>query len=137
MEKELTIQEVAERTGLTTYALRYYERAGLLDPVGRASSGHRRYTTEDLGLIDLLMRLRATGMSIRQMQEFIEFRRQGPQGAAAQLALLENHQRAVKQHIRDLEGHLEVIAHKIEHKKKLLGEHDRQAEGELVSATDV
>ena len=39
----LTIAEAAARCGLTTDTLRYYERDGLLlEPVGRAASGHRR-----------------------------------------------------------------------------------------------
>jgi DNA-binding transcriptional MerR regulator len=47
---ELTIAEVAERTGLTRHTLRYYERDGLMLSVGRAGSGHRRYSERDLGL---------------------------------------------------------------------------------------
>jgi MerR HTH family regulatory protein len=45
---ELTIAEVAERTGLTRHTLRYYERDGLMLGVGRAGSGHRRYSDRDL-----------------------------------------------------------------------------------------
>ncbi len=49
METELlTIQEVAKRTGLSIDTLRYYELIGLIEPVGRAQSGHRRYTQHDL-----------------------------------------------------------------------------------------
>lgn len=41
---ELTIQEMARRSGFTEPTLRYYEKAGLLGPVARdESSGHRRY----------------------------------------------------------------------------------------------
>ncbi|MEM8535189.1 MAG: MerR family transcriptional regulator, partial [Chloroflexota bacterium] len=74
MEQELTIQQVAAATGLSSYTLRYYERIGLLDPVGRATSGHRRYTTHDIEWIAFLNRLRAIGMPIRQMQEYAELR---------------------------------------------------------------
>ncbi len=53
----LTIAEAAEATGLTTHTLRYYERDGLmLDAVERASSGHRRYTEQDLRWITLVSR---------------------------------------------------------------------------------
>ena len=46
----LSIAEAAEQTGLTAHTLRYYERDGLLlHSVERASSGHRRYTDDDLG----------------------------------------------------------------------------------------
>ena len=77
MDRDLTIQQVAERTGLSAHTLRYYERAGLLDPVGRAESGRRRYAAANLAWLDFLTRLRATGMPIRQMQEFAALRRRG------------------------------------------------------------
>jgi hypothetical protein len=62
---QLTISEVAERTGLTRHTLRYYERDGLMLGVGRASSGHRRYSERDLGWIELITKLRATGQTSR------------------------------------------------------------------------
>ena len=62
METGLTIQQVAHRMGLSIDTLRYYERIGLLEPVRRAQNGHRRYTQQDLAWIDLLIRLRNTGM---------------------------------------------------------------------------
>ena len=69
---ELTIAEVAERTGLTRHALRYYERDGLMLGVGRADSGHRRYSERDLGWIELITKLRATGMPIREVRRYAE-----------------------------------------------------------------
>ena len=54
---ELTIAEVAERTGLTRHTLRYYERDGLMLGVDRAGSGHRRYSERDLGWIELITKL--------------------------------------------------------------------------------
>jgi len=38
METTLTIQQVAERTGLSIDTLRYYERIGLLEPVARTAA---------------------------------------------------------------------------------------------------
>jgi len=42
-EPSLTIREAPARTGITVHTLRYYERIGLVQPVARARSGHRRY----------------------------------------------------------------------------------------------
>jgi predicted site-specific integrase-resolvase len=42
-ETVLTISDAARATGVSAHTLRYYERAGLLDPVDRAASGHRCY----------------------------------------------------------------------------------------------
>jgi DNA-binding transcriptional MerR regulator len=36
----LTISDAARASGVSAHTLRYYERAGLLDPVDRATSGH-------------------------------------------------------------------------------------------------
>src|SRR5215472_15000263 len=69
---ELTIAEVAERTGLTRHTLRYYERDGLMLGVDRAGSGHRRYSEHDLGWIELITKLRATGMPIREVRRYAE-----------------------------------------------------------------
>jgi DNA-binding transcriptional MerR regulator len=54
---ELTIAEVAERTGLTRHTLRSAERDGLMLGVGRVGSGYRRYSERDLGWIDLITKL--------------------------------------------------------------------------------
>ena len=62
----MTISEAAEASGLTAHTLRYYERAGLLDPVGREAGGRRRYSDRDLSRIAFLTKLRATGMPIEQ-----------------------------------------------------------------------
>src|SRR3954468_3920964 len=53
-----TIQEAAEITDLTVHTLRYYERIGLLLPVGRAANGHRRYSQQDINLMKSLNRWR-------------------------------------------------------------------------------
>src|SRR5262249_49487299 len=58
----LTIEQVAECTGLSAHTLRYYERIGLLDPVGRATSGHRRYGTKDKERIYRCVLLLESGM---------------------------------------------------------------------------
>ena len=111
--EKFTIQEVADLVDLSVHTLRYYERIGLMAPIDRASSGHRRYTNGDLGWLRLLNRLRYTGMSIRQMQDFAELSRQGDDSVPQRLALLEQHERQVQQHIQDLESNLAAIHEKV------------------------
>ena len=122
METELTIQQVAQQTRLSIDTLRYYERIGLLDPVGRAASGHRRYISEDLAWISFLQCLRATGMSIQQMQTYAELRRRGDTEVSGRLAFLEAHQQQVQANIHELEGYLAVIERKIQHHRNLLAD---------------
>ena len=116
MDSELlTINQAAQLSGLSAHTLRYYERIGLLDPVGRASNGHRRYTAKDLAWLDFLTRLRTTDMPICQMQEFAALRRQGDATIAQRIALLEAHQQAVQSQIAELQRNLEAITGKIKY----------------------
>ncbi|MBD2103762.1 MerR family transcriptional regulator [Leptolyngbya sp. FACHB-261] len=112
---QLTIRQVAALTQLSVHTLRYYERVGLLDPVSRASSGHRRYAQSDIAWLEFLTRLRATGMPIRQMQQFAELRRQGSKTVHERRQLLEVHQQQVKTQLEELSRNLLVIESKIRH----------------------
>lgn len=127
----LTIQQVAQQTGLTAHTLRYYERNGLLEPVDRTSSGHRRYSAEDIARIEFLTRLRATGMPIRQMQEFAQLFRERPEAIGDRRAILESHERDVQAHIQELQRNLEVIQWKIAYYEQL--EDRQQMDGTLGS----
>lgn len=114
MQKELTVKETASLTGLSAYTLRYYERIGLLGPIGRSESGHRRYSEGDLAWIEFLNRMRSTGMQIRVMKEFANLRRRGPGSVPERRALLEAHGREVRGRISELERDLAVIEEKVE-----------------------
>jgi len=113
METTLTIQQVAQQTGLSIDTLRYYERIGLLEPIGRAQSGHRRYTQHDLDWIELLMRLRDTGMPLAQMVRFAQLRRQGDATLTERRLMLEEHQRFLEQRMQRLEQHMSTLQQKI------------------------
>ena len=92
--------------GVSTHALRYYERAGLIDPIDRAESGHRRFTDEDLDWIRFVTQLRATGMPIRRLQEYAALRRGNGGTKKRQLALLEKHRADVVARVSELHRNL-------------------------------
>lgn len=118
MDETLSIQEMAERTGLTAHTLRYYERIGLIQPVDRASSGHRRYSEEDVSWVEFLKRLRATGMPIREMQSYAGLLWQGAQTVEERRKLLELHRARVVQKVQELTDYLAVLDMKISHYKE-------------------
>jgi DNA-binding transcriptional MerR regulator len=111
----LTIAEAAERTGLTRHALRYYERDGLMLGVGRAGSGHRRYSERDLGWIELIAKLRATGMPIREVRRYAELVRAGDGNEDERLALLRAHRERVRAQLETMAAYLDAIDLKIGH----------------------
>jgi DNA-binding transcriptional MerR regulator len=113
LETGLTIADAARATGVSAYTLRYYERAGLIDGVERADSGHRRYNDEDLAWIEVLQCLRATGMPIRQILRYAELVRAGDGNETDRLALLEEHRAAVRGRLAEVRRHLSFIERKI------------------------
>ena len=64
----LTIGEVAERTGLATSALRYYEELGLIAPATRVS-GQRRYDASTVDTVGVILLLRDVGFSLAEIAE--------------------------------------------------------------------
>ena len=110
----LTIAEAAEHTGLTAHTLRYYERDGLmLASVDRSASGHRRYHPRDLTWIEMITRLRSTGMPMRDVRRYAALVRDGDGNEAERLDLLKDHRARVEQQLREVTGHLRAIDHKI------------------------
>jgi DNA-binding transcriptional MerR regulator len=109
----LTIAEVAARTGLTRHTLRYYERDGLMLGVDRAGSGHRRYSELDLGWIELITKLRATGMPIREVRRYAELVRAGEGNESERLELLRSHRERVRTQLATMAAYLDAIDMKI------------------------
>jgi DNA-binding transcriptional MerR regulator len=112
-DSQLTIQQVAEATGLSVHTLRYYERIGLIHPINRAQNTHRRYSMDDVGWIEFLNKLRATGMSIRQMQRYAELQRQGDDTLAERVEMLRSLKDEAEARIDELQTHLGLIRYKI------------------------
>jgi len=119
---KLTIQEVSEATGLSAHTLRYYERIGLIHPIEREENTRRLYTEDDIGWIDFLLKLRATGMSIRDMQKYAALQRQGDETLPERVEMLKSLRENVEVRMNELNEHLKLICYKIEIYGKILKE---------------
>ena len=110
----LTIQQVAQATGLSEYTLRYYERIGLIHPINRAENKHRRYCNDDIGWIDFLNKLRATGMTIQQMQQYAALQRQGDSTLPERVEMLKALRCQVEARMDELREHMKLLDYKVE-----------------------
>ncbi|MFI1968000.1 MerR family transcriptional regulator [Streptomyces cinnamoneus] len=109
-----TISEVAAYAGLSAHTLRWYERIGLMPHVDRSHTGQRRYTDRDLDWLDLVGRLRLTGMTVADMVRYAELVREGEHTLAERERLLTAHREQVRKRIEELRGTLDVLDYKIE-----------------------
>jgi DNA-binding transcriptional MerR regulator len=116
----LSVAEAANVSGLSAHTLRYYERIGLLEPVSRNGSGHRRYDAADLERISFLTKLRRTGMPIREVSRYAALMRRGEATNEERLALLEAHRETVLAKLEATIENLELIDWKINFYKERL-----------------
>jgi DNA-binding transcriptional MerR regulator len=108
-----SISEAAEKCGLSQHTLRWYERIGLLGPVDRDANGRRRFSDGDLDWLDLITRLRETGMPVSDMQRYAELVRSGA-GEAERLELLRRHRDEVRRALTAQRECLKLLNSKID-----------------------
>jgi len=108
-----TIKEVAAKTGLSAYTLRFYDKKGLLPFVARDESGYRAFTDGDLNLLHTICCLKDTGMKIDDIRSYIEAVMAGPQTVDTRQALLTEHRQAVEDEIAKLQRNLEEVDYKL------------------------
>jgi DNA-binding transcriptional MerR regulator len=68
--EQLTIGELAGRTGVATSAIRYWEESGLLPAPARVS-GQRRYPPSTVVLVGMILLLRDVGFSLRELKALL------------------------------------------------------------------
>jgi len=64
----MNIKTVAEKTGLTKKAIKYYESEGLINPQKNAENNYREYTAEDIARLNLIGALRAVEIPICEIK---------------------------------------------------------------------
>lgn len=85
----LTIGELADRTGCTAEAIRFYEREGVLPRAARAGAGrYRRYRAADVERVAFLRRARELGFSLAEVRELLAFSDGNPARSCAQVDAL-------------------------------------------------
>ncbi len=73
----MTIREIAAKTNMSTDTLRYYERIGLLPPVPRNAVGIRNYDEYFVNFINFIKKLKASGMSLEHIIDYIRLAEMG------------------------------------------------------------
>ena len=69
---EYTIQELSRLSGVTTRALRWYDKLGLLTPSGRTEGGYRRYGRLEVDRLQDILYYRALGVELARIREILD-----------------------------------------------------------------
>jgi DNA-binding transcriptional MerR regulator len=111
---QLSIGQVAARTGLSVHTLRFYEREGIFaQPVRRAAGGRRMYTEDDIDWLSLCTILRGAGMPLPDIRRYTELVQAGDGNEAERLDLLRRHEQRIDAQRRHLDRCLDLIKFKI------------------------
>ncbi|MGI5523657.1 MerR family transcriptional regulator [Micromonospora sp. CA-259024] len=110
----LSIGQVAERTGLSVHALRFYEQEGVfVSPVRRGPGGRRIYSQDDVDWLTVCIILRASGMPLPALRRYADLVREGAGNEEERLALLREHHGHVTTQIGRLTECLDLITFKV------------------------
>ena len=98
----MLIGDLAERAGVSTRTIRYYEELGMIEPQERTNGGFRRYSDEQVRRLEIIQSLKSLGFELERIQELFGLRHKMKTGgdlAGAMIALLDQQQDEIDEKI--------------------------------------
>ncbi|WP_246542174.1 MerR family transcriptional regulator [Roseibium polysiphoniae] len=114
----MRISEAASVSGLSVDTIRFYEKSGLLPPIGRGLDGNRKFSAENVDWLVLMSSLRETGMPLEKMRHFAELYRSGNRTISERKQVLLDH----AEHLETKRAALDHCASLLERKLGLYAE---------------
>ena len=116
----MTIREVAAKTNMSTDTLRYYERIGLLPPVPRNAAGIRNYDEYFVNFINFIKKLKASGMSLEHIIDYIRLAEMGDATIQERKKLLAEARETLIEKINSLQLIAELADYQLRNYENLL-----------------
>ena len=111
-ERFYSIGEVAERLGLATSTIRFYDKKGLLPGVTRSEGGIRQFSEADIDWLRMIEHLKMSGMTIAEIQDFTVLYQQCDESIEARRALVYGRRNEILRQIEMLQETLDFITYK-------------------------
>lgn len=113
------ISEIAAKTQLSVPTLRYYEEIGILQP-SRDEKNYRQYSEQDLNWLAFILRLKKTGMGMKEIQRYSQLRKLGDESILERMLLLEKQADKLQEELAEIQNHLIFIEEKQQIYRKML-----------------
>lgn len=110
---EYTIRELANKYGIPTSTLRYYEDLGLLENVEHTEKNQRVYNDEHIARLDAIQCFKQTGLPLGKMQDFFRYARNLTEHIDEIVDLMNEHEAYIVEQIKNLQDGLSHIQHKV------------------------
>lgn len=109
----MTIKEVSEKFDIPAETLRYYERIGVIPPVTRTSGGIRDFCEEDIRWVENAKCMRAAGLPIEVLIDYLRLFREGDATIPARLELLSEQREVLFEQQKQLDETIAKLNYKI------------------------
>lgn len=107
-----TISEISKKINMSPHTLRFYCKEGLLPFVERSQSGTRMFKDDDFESLFMIECLKKSGMSIKEIKEFMNWCMQGDETIDQRLSMFIEQQKKVTEQITELQKTLDLIKFK-------------------------
>lgn len=115
-----SIGEAAKKMNISAHTLRFYDKEGLLPFVKKSSSGTRCFSETDMEWLTLIECLKGTGMSIKNIKQYIDWYLQGDSTLEQRLNMFIEQNNKINQQQEQLKLYQEKIQHKINYYNQLI-----------------
>jgi len=123
----MNIKEASEKTGVSSAAIRYYEKESLIPPIDRTEVGNRDIDARIIRRIKFVTQMRAAGMSIENLRRYIELFDAQEDNTKEQKALLQEQLAVMEEKRDDLQAAIDHLNYKLNH----FYDHMQETEEEL------
>jgi len=106
------IGELAGAAGVSTQAVRFYERSGILDPPKRGPNGYRHYEADALDRLKFVRAAQTSGLTLAEIRPIIGLRDEGQPPCRHTVEVLKNKLDEVgrqRAQLEDLERDIEAL----------------------------
>ncbi|NOU81389.1 MerR family transcriptional regulator [Paenibacillus sp. LMG 31459] len=108
-----TIRDIVERTGITAYTLRYYEKEGVLPAVDRDTNGVRQFNDHYIECVETVQALRSTGLPLSEIKQYVELYKRGDRTLDLRKTMLFTQKSKVEEQLTRMIKMLEKINYKL------------------------
>lgn len=101
-DDRLKISELANRTGVSAKAIRFYEAAGVLPPPSRAPNGYRLFAGDAVDMLRFIKQAQGLGLTLAEIKEIVAIRQGGRPPCAHVYQLLKEKAAELDRKLSDL-----------------------------------
>lgn len=109
---QFTVKEIADRMGITVYALRYYDKFDLFPYLQRTEDGTRLFSEYDLEWVKIVHCLRCTGLPISEIKHYIQLCLVGDDTVAERASIIYQQEENLRNSIKELQEQLKILQKK-------------------------